>query len=88
MTFDTYKRACELMEHRARLTNARDTIKRITPNGNMKIGDSYISVPLTGIADTSMLDMVKTMLLTHMETKLAAVDAEFQALGGGTYESN
>lgn len=88
MTFNTYKRACDLMEQRMRLTEARDAIDRIQPNMKMNVGDSYITVPLTGIADVSMLQMIKTMLAAHLETKLAALDAEFQALGGDTCESN
>lgn len=37
---------------------------------------------LTDIIDTSVLQMVKTMLTSHLETKIAALNAEFEELGG------
>lgn len=87
MTIENYKRAQDLVEQCTRSQNALDEIKKIDP-AYLRINDGNISIRIASVVDPPILEMLKTMLVAHLDAKITALETEFEALGGGAREGN
>lgn len=81
MTKKDYERARQLMYHRADLTKALDEIKSCEMGSDVFFGTSYHSARIGTVADSGILEAVKTLLTAHLEERIADLDKEFEELG-------
>lgn len=81
MTVVDYNRAQELISSVKRLNETLAIIKACKIGPDVIFGTSYRSAKIGMVADSGILDAVKTLFTAHLEERIADLEKEFEELG-------
>lgn len=82
MTYEDFKRAGQLMAYRTDLIRTLNSVKACEIGADIVFGRATRPAQIGAVANTGILEAVKTLLTAHLEERIADLDKEFEELGG------